>query len=95
MRFGKELIQSAEDTLAIAKSEMDPAGVSIPETVDAAAIRKKRKLSQAALAERYGLPFASLRDWERGWRSPDRAAMVLQALIERDPRMVADALAAS
>ena len=95
MSIGKELIQSAEDALAIAKGEMEPAGVFIPETVDVAAIRKKQKLSQAAFAERYGLPVATLRDWEQGRRSPDRAAMVLMALIERKPKMVADTLAAS
>jgi len=95
MSFGKELIQSAEEALAIAKGEMEPAGVFIPETVDVAAIRKKQKLSQTAFAERYGLPVATLRDWEQERRSPDRAAMVLLALIERNPKMVADTLAAS
>ncbi len=95
MSFGKELIQSAEEALAIAKGEIEPAGVFIPETVDVAAIRKKQRLSQAAFAERYGLPVATLRDWEQERRSPDRAAMVLLALIQRNPKMVADTLAAS
>ncbi len=95
MGFGEELIQSAQEALAIAKGEMEPAGAFIPETVDVAAIRRKQKLSQAEFAERYGLPVATLRDWEQERRSPDRAAMVLLALIERNPEMVADTLAAS
>ena len=53
MSFGKELIQSAEEALAIAKDE-EPAGVFVPESVDVSAIRKKQSLSQAAFAERYG-----------------------------------------
>ncbi|WP_419737841.1 helix-turn-helix domain-containing protein [Ruegeria sp.] len=95
MSFGTELIHSAEEALAIAKGEMEPAGAFIPETVDVAAVRKKQKLSQTDFAERYGLPVATLRDWEQKRRLPDRAAMVLIALIERKPKMVADTLAAS
>lgn len=95
MSFGKELIQSAEEALSIARGEMEPAGAFVPETVDVAAIRKKQKLSQTAFAERYGLPVATLRDWEQERRSPDRAAMVLLALIDRNPKMVAETLATS
>jgi len=43
MSFGKELVRSAEEALAIARGEMEPAGAFVPETVDVAAICKKRK----------------------------------------------------
>ena len=66
MSFGKELIQSAEEALAIAKGEAESAGVFVPETVDVSAIRKKQGLSQIAFAERYGLPLGTLHDWEQG-----------------------------
>lgn len=92
MSLGKELVQSAHEALAIAKGESKPAGVCVPETVDVAAIRKRQKLSQEAFANRYGLPLGTLRDWEQGRRSPDRAALVLLALIERNPKMVSDTL---
>ncbi len=95
MSFGEELIHSAKDALAIARGEIEPAGVFVPEAVDVAAIRKKLRLSQAAFAERYGLPVSTLRDWEQNRRSPDRAALVLMALIDRNPQMVADTLAAT
>ncbi len=94
MSFGKELIRSAEEALAIAKGEAEPAGEFVPETVDVAAIRKKQKLSQVAFARRYRLPVSTLRDWEQTRRSPDRAAMALLVLIDRNPQMVADTLAA-
>lgn len=95
MSFAKELVQSAKEALTIARGEAEPAGAFIPESVDVAAIRKKQGLSQAAFAKRYGLPLGTLRNWERGRRSPDRAAMVLLVLIEWNPTLVADTLAAA
>ena len=89
MSFGKE-----NEALAIAKGEVEPAAVFIPETVDVAAIRKRLKLSQVAFAKRFGLPVGTVRDWEQDRRSPDRAATVLLSVIDRKPDMVADALAA-
>ncbi len=94
MSVGKSLIKGAQEALAIAKGELEPAAVYVPETVDVAAIRKKLKLSQAAFAERYGLPVGTVRDWEQERRSPDRAAVVLLSIIDRNPEVVAETLAA-
>ncbi|KEQ02277.1 NadS family protein [Pseudorhizobium pelagicum] len=94
MTFGKELIQSAEEALAIAEGRMEPAAVFIPETVDVAAIRKRQKLSQAAFAKRYGLSAGTIKDWEQNRRQPDRAAMLLLKVIEQAPDMVARAIRA-
>ncbi len=44
MGIGKELIESAEQALAIAKGEAKPAGVFVPESKEVAAIRKKQEL---------------------------------------------------
>ncbi|MDA7966224.1 hypothetical protein [Ruegeria sp.] len=41
MSVGKSLIQGAQEALAIAKGELEPAAVYAPETIDVAAIRKK------------------------------------------------------
>lgn len=95
MTFGKELLQSAEEALRIARGEAEPAGIYVPETVDVAAIRKGLKLSQASFAKRYGLLPATIRDWEQDRRKPDRAATVLLRVIEREPEAVARALRAS
>ncbi|WGI21812.1 helix-turn-helix domain-containing protein [Amylibacter sp. IMCC11727] len=94
MSVGKSVIKGAEEALAIAKGEMEPAAVFVPDTVDVAAIRKRLKLSQAAFAERYCLPVGTIRDWEQERRSPDRAALVLLSIIDRNPDVVADTLAA-
>ena len=94
MTFAKQLIKSANEALAIAKGEAGPAGVYVPESVDVAAIRKRQKLSQTAFADRYGLSISTVRDWEQKRRSPDRAALVLLLVIDREPEAVARALLA-
>lgn len=92
MSFGKELLQSAEEALAIAEGRAEPAAVFVPETIDVAAIRKRLKLSQAEFARRYGLPTGTIKDWEQKRRQPDRAALVLLKVIDQAPDMVAQAL---
>ncbi|MBD8663935.1 helix-turn-helix domain-containing protein [Rhizobium sp. CFBP 8752] len=94
MTFGKELIESAEEDLAIAEGRAEPAAVFVPETIDIAAIRKRQKLSQAAFAKRYGLPAGTIKDWEQNRRRPDRAAILLLKVIEQEPDMVAKAIRA-
>ena len=54
----------------------------------------RSKLSQAAFAERFCLPIGTIRDWEQARRSPDRAAVVLLSIIDRNPKVVAETLAA-
>ena len=57
------------------------------------AIRAALQLSQAAFAERFRIPAASLRDWEQGRRLPDAATQAYLTVIERNPRAVETALA--
>lgn len=52
-------------------------------------------LSQTAFASRYGIPVASLRDWEQGRRVPDAAAQSYLRVIARLPGPVAEALSGS
>jgi len=92
MTFGKELIQSAKEALAIAEGHVKPAAVFVPETIDVAAIRKSQKLSQAEFAKRYGLPAGTIKDWEQKRRQPDRAAILLLKVIQQAPDTVAQAI---
>lgn len=94
MSFGKELIQSANEALEIARGDAEPASDYVPETVDVAAIRKQQGLTRSAFAERYGLAESAIRDWEQHRRSPDRAAVLLLKVIERHPDIVAQAVRA-
>jgi len=51
MTVGKELIQSANEALAIAEGRAEPAAVFVPETVDVAAVRKSHNLSHAKFSK--------------------------------------------
>lgn len=94
MTFGKELIQSANEALAIAQGRAEPAAVFVPETIDVAAIRKRQKLSQSEFAKMYGLHAGTIKDWEQNRRQPDRAAMLLLKVIDKAPDTVAQAIRA-
>jgi len=54
--------------------------------------RSATGLSQTAFATRYGIPAASLRDWEQGRRAPDAATRSYLRVIARMPDLVAQAL---
>ncbi len=54
-------------------------------------IRKKLKLTQAQFASKFGLPAATVRDWEQG-RKPEGPARVLLKIIEREPEAASRAL---
>ena len=92
MSFAIELIQSAEEALAIAEGRAEPAAVFVPETIDVAAIRKSQKLSQAEFAKRYGLSAGTIRDWEQNRRQPDRSAVLFLKVIQQAPETVAKAI---
>ena len=59
------------------------------------AIRRRRGLSQAAFAARYGLNLRTLQDWEQGRVQPDSPARAYLLVILREPRAVERALAAA
>ena len=91
-KFGQELIQSANEALAIAEGRMKPARVIALEAVNVAAIRKRLKLSQDKFAARFGLSAATVRDWEQGRRTPDRIARNFLLVIQHAPETVERAL---
>jgi putative transcriptional regulator len=96
-KLGKRLIKAAEDALAIARGEADPATyrVHVPADVDVRKIRKDLKLSQAEFAAEFGLSAATIRDWEQNRRRPEGAARVLLHVIRKEPEAVRRALASA
>jgi len=92
--FGRELIASLQEAVAIVRGEKEPARVHLPpEVIDVRAIRGRLGLSRSAFAERFGLAVSTVRDWEQGLRRPDPAARVLLLVIARSPGIVAEAVA--
>ncbi|WP_180542460.1 helix-turn-helix domain-containing protein [Nevskia soli] len=59
---------------------------------DVRQVRMKMKLSQAQFATRFGLPPATLRNWEQGRSQPDAPTRVLLAVIAKHPEIVEDVL---
>ena len=94
-RLGQDLIESANEALAIARGKAKAPRVYSPAAVDVAAIRKSLGLSQQKFAERFGLTPALVRDWEQKRRNPDQAARTLLTVIARNPDAVAEALTAA
>ena len=91
-QFGRELIESAKEAVAVAEGRAKPARVIEFDEIDVAAIRKRLRLSQARFAERFGLSVATVRDWEQKRRRPDRIAANLLRVIDHAPGVVAEAL---
>jgi putative transcriptional regulator len=90
--FGKELIDSVREAMAIAKGTAKPARRYDVERVDVGAVRKRLQLSQSEFAQKFGLAVATVRDWEQGRRNPDRTARTLLAVIDKKPEAVVAAL---
>lgn len=90
--FGRELIESANEALAIAKGEASPARAFVPADIDVKAIRKRLGLSQAAFAARFGFSPGAVRDWEQARKRPDPSTRVLLKVIDREPEAVERAL---
>jgi putative transcriptional regulator len=93
--LGKRLIKSAKNARKIARGEANPASfqVHIPEALDVQKIRRTLGLSQEAFALRFGIPAATLRDWEQKRRAPEVSARILLKVIEKNPDAVTEALA--
>lgn len=61
--------------------------------VDVREVRQKMGLSQAQFATKFGLPPATLRNWEQGRARPDAPTRVLIAVIAKHPEAVEEVLA--
>jgi DNA-binding XRE family transcriptional regulator len=78
----------AEDRAPI----LEALGVAVvPEQINVRELRGREGLSQRDFARIYGLPFDSLRSWERGAK-PTQSARAFLRLIEAHPHIVRRAL---
>jgi putative transcriptional regulator len=94
-KLGKRLIQAAREARAIARGVADPETyrVHVPAEIDVRKIRRQLKLSQGEFAAKFGIPAATIRDWEQNRRRPEGAARVLLKVIKEEPEAVSRALA--
>jgi putative transcriptional regulator len=59
---------------------------------DVAALRHRLHMSQGAFAMLFGIPLATVKDWEQGRRSPDAPARAYLRVIAENPKAVRAAL---
>ena len=85
--------QGLNEAIAHAKGEAHGVRVHYPRAVDVKAVRVKVGMTQEQFAARFGFSTATLRQWERGDRTPRGPALVLLNVIERNPGAVIAALA--
>jgi putative transcriptional regulator len=81
------------DTPVLTKRELrEFKPVQVDDTPDVAAIRRRLRLSQGAFAMLFGIPLATVKDWEQGRRTPDAPARAYLRVIDRNPKAVRNAL---
>jgi putative transcriptional regulator len=91
---GERIIEGLEQAVAWSRGEDVPAQVTlvhVPE-IDVREVRRRMGLSQTQFATKFGLPPATLRNWEQGRVRPDAPTRVLLAVIDKYPESVEDVL---
>lgn len=88
--FGDGLLEGLREAAAWKRGALALEVVNIdpmpPERIRA--IRKRVARSAREFEARFGIPAATLNNWEQGRRAPDPAARVLLRVIEHDPEAV-------
>lgn len=93
-KAGASIMQGLGEALAFAQGGANGATVHkvrVPD-VDVKKIRDRTGLSQAEFSRTIGVAKGTLLNWEQGRRRPTGPAMVLLAMLEKKPSLVADML---
>src|SRR5205814_4633147 len=87
------IMQGLLQALAHARGEAVPGlKVHVPQNLNVASIRKRTGLSQDSFASTIAVPVGTLRNWEQKRRQPEGPARVLLALLDHNPKLVAETL---
>ena len=92
--FGEALLEGLREAVAWKRGDLALEVVNIdpmPPT-RIRALRKRVARSAREVEMRFGIPAATVNNWEQGRRSPDPAARALLVVIEREPEAVLRAL---
>jgi len=63
------------------------------EPIDVHTLRRRLHMTQEEFAQRFGIPLASLKNWEQQHRLPGGAIQSYLRVIEKNPKAVLQALA--
>lgn len=86
--FGRRLEEGLREALAWRRGELEVREVDPLPAERIKAIRRKVARSARHFEKRFGIPAATLQNWEQGRRKPDLAARLLLKVIEEDPEAV-------
>jgi putative transcriptional regulator len=95
--FGAALQEGLEEVLAWKRGEAPLETVTI-DPMPAERIRAIRKTvakSAKEFEKRFGIPAATINNWEQGRRSPDPAGRLLLKILEAHPEIVEQAASAA
>lgn len=91
----QELESNLKEATRFAKGKSRPNAIYVVlEPAEIKAIREQTNLSQAEFARKYQLSLDTIKGWEQGKRSPDKAATNYLRIIKADPSYVEQMLAA-
>lgn len=87
--IGGRIVEGLEQAIAWSRGQNEARVtlIHVPD-VDVRKVRQKMGLSQAQFATKFGLPPATLRNWEQGRARPDTPTRVLLAVIAKFPATV-------
>lgn len=93
-KAGKSILRGAKEALAFVKGEGKPKKyrVHVPETVNVKTIRLELNMTQMEFSAQFGIPLATLQNWERGGRLPQEPTRAYLTVIQKDPDAVIEAL---
>jgi putative transcriptional regulator len=95
--FGDGLLEGLQEALAWKRGEVALETINIdpmpPERIKE--IRKRYAKSTKDFERRFGIPAATMNNWEQGRRKPDPAGRLLLKVIEESPDAVEKALRAA
>lgn len=88
--FGEALLEGLPEAAALKRGEitLEVRNVDPMPPARIKAIRKKVARSAVQFEKRFGIPAATINNWEQGRRKPDPAARLLLSVIEQDPEAV-------
>ncbi len=88
--FGSALVESLSEVAAWKRGDTALEVVNIPPITggEIQAIRKKVARTAREFERRFGIPVATLNNWEQGRRQPDPAGRLLLRVIEAEPELV-------
>ena len=80
--------QGMDEALEFSKGKKQKAIVHKFTPVDVKKIRAKVGMSQNEFASAFGISVSTLRQWERGDRTPHGPALVLLNVVEKEPSAI-------